>query len=151
MIAFAWCHTALLHHKGGYLIWSTSRQPLREVLLYWVIQAKETTSCAPRWGIARYTAPISPTLYQQLSRYTDRLRTGRPGFDSRQEKYFISSVQDGYGTHPASYPLDPGGLFHKGKAAGAWSWPLIFIYCRGQLWSYTCIPQHVSTAWYLVN
>jgi len=26
------------------------------------------------------------------------------------------------------------GIFHQGKAAGAWRWPLTFIYCQGQEW-----------------
>jgi hypothetical protein len=31
-----------------------------------------------------------------------------------------------------------------GKAAWAWSWPLAFIYCRGQeCWSYTSTPLYV--------
>jgi hypothetical protein len=34
----------------------------------------------------------------------------------------FQSVQTGYGTHPASYPVGAGGYF-----PGAWSWPLISI------------------------
>jgi hypothetical protein len=30
----------------------------------------------------------------------------------------------GFGTHPASYPIDTGGSFPGSKEAGAWSWPL---------------------------
>jgi hypothetical protein len=33
-------------------------------------------------------------------------------------------VQNGSGTHPASYPVGTRGFFPGGKAAGAWSWPL---------------------------
>jgi len=41
-------------------------------------------------------------------------------------------VQNGSGAHPASYPMGTGGSFLGGKAAGAWSWPLASIWCRGQ-------------------
>jgi hypothetical protein len=41
-------------------------------------------------------------------------------------------VQNGSGAHPASYPVDTGGSFPEDKAAGAWSWPLTSIKCRGQ-------------------
>jgi hypothetical protein len=46
-----------------------------------------------------------------LSRYSDGLRAGRPGFDSRQGKEFslLYSVQTGSWTHPASYPMGTGG------------------------------------------
>jgi len=33
-------------------------------------------------------------------------------------------VQNGIGTHPASYPIGTRGSFPWGKAAGVWSWPL---------------------------
>jgi hypothetical protein len=36
-------------------------------------------------------------------------------------------VQNGFGAHPASYPLGTRGSFPGGKAAGAWSWPLTSI------------------------
>jgi len=41
-------------------------------------------------------------------------------------------AQTGSGAHPASYPMGAGDCFPRGKAAGAWSWPLSSIYCRGQ-------------------
>jgi len=41
-------------------------------------------------------------------------------------------VQKGSGAHPASYPMDTRGSFTGGKAAGAWSWPLTSVKCRGQ-------------------
>jgi len=34
--------------------------------------------------------------------------------------------------HPASYPVGTRGSFPGGKAAGAWSWPLTSVCCRGQ-------------------
>jgi hypothetical protein len=42
------------------------------------------------------------------------------------------SVQKGSGAHPASYPTKTRGFFPGSKAAGAWSWPLTSIKCRGQ-------------------
>jgi hypothetical protein len=40
-------------------------------------------------------------------------------------------------THPASYSMRAGGgggggPFLRGKAARAWRWPIISIWCRGQ-------------------
>jgi hypothetical protein len=32
-------------------------------------------------------------------------------------------VQNGYGAHPASYPMYTGGSFPGGKSAKAWTWP----------------------------
>jgi hypothetical protein len=45
------------------------------------------------------------------------------------------------------------GLFPWGKAAGAWSWPLISIYCRGQWMSGAIHPllQYAFMAWCLVK
>jgi hypothetical protein len=43
-------------------------------------------------------------------------------------------VQTGSGVRPASHLMDIRGSFPGGKAAGAWSWPLTSIYCRGQEW-----------------
>jgi hypothetical protein len=36
-------------------------------------------------------------------------------------------VHNGSGAHPASYPMGTRGSFSRGKAAEAWSWPLISI------------------------
>jgi hypothetical protein len=36
-------------------------------------------------------------------------------------------IQNGSGSHPASYPMDTRGSFPGVKAAGAWSWPLTSI------------------------
>jgi hypothetical protein len=36
-------------------------------------------------------------------------------------------VQNGSGSHPASYPMGTSGSFPGGKAARAWSWPLTSI------------------------
>jgi len=41
-------------------------------------------------------------------------------------------VQTGSGTYPVSYPMCARVSFPGDKAAGAWSWPLISIHCRGE-------------------
>jgi hypothetical protein len=41
-----------------------------------------------------------------------RLRTGA------RDITLLRSVQTGTGCHPTSYPMDTGGFFHEGKAAG---------------------------------
>jgi hypothetical protein len=59
------------------------------------------------------------------------------GFDSRQGAGNFPvhhRVQTGSGAHPASYLVGTRGSFPGDKAAGAWSWPLTSIYCRGQEW-----------------
>jgi hypothetical protein len=63
----------------------------------------------------------------QPSWYSDEVLDGRPGFDSREEaRDFrpLHSVQTGFGTHTASYPMGTGVSFPGSKAAGAWSLPL---------------------------
>jgi hypothetical protein len=57
----------------------------------------------------------------QLDQYSEGLRTGQPGFDSRQEQVFspLHSVQAGSGAYPAPNPMDNGRSFPEGKAAGA--------------------------------
>jgi hypothetical protein len=57
----------------------------------------------------------------ELSRYSDGLRAGRPGFDSQQGQEFITI--DLHSTsprpvHPDTYPEDNRGSFTVGKAAG---------------------------------
>jgi hypothetical protein len=81
--------------------------------------------------------------YEILVRKSGRRRPlGRPGrrwkdhikrFPAEAGNYSPHhSVQNGSGAHPASYPMGTRGSFPGGKAAGAWSWPLTSIYCRGQ-------------------
>jgi hypothetical protein len=41
-------------------------------------------------------------------------------------------VHTGSGAHPVSYPMGTKGSFPGDKEAGAWSWPLTSIQCRGQ-------------------
>jgi hypothetical protein len=63
------------------------------------------------------------SLYQlqgpgQLTRYTDRLRDGRPRVRSSGFS-LLHFVQTSSGAHPASYSMGTGGSFPKSKAAGA--------------------------------
>jgi hypothetical protein len=62
-------------------------------------------------------AEISSILRGQLSRYSDGLRAGRPGFDSRQGHVYplLRSVQPDSGAHPASYPVGAGDSFPRIK------------------------------------
>jgi hypothetical protein len=62
-------------------------------------------------------------------------------------------VQNGSEAHPASYPVGTRGSFPGGKAAGAWSWPLTSIWCRGQRMSGAIhpLPQYAFMAWCLVK
>jgi hypothetical protein len=48
------------------------------------------------------------------------IRTGRPGFESRQEQHFslLHSFQTGSGPHPPSYPMCTGSSFPRVKRAG---------------------------------
>jgi hypothetical protein len=59
-------------------------------------------------------------------------------------------VQTSAGALPTSYPMGTGSSFLGGKVAGAWSWPLTFIYCRGQRMRGTISPlhQYALRAWY---
>jgi hypothetical protein len=51
-------------------------------------------------------------------------------------------VQNGSGAHPASYPLGTRGSFPRGKAVGAWSWPLTsnLMPRSKNEWTYTSTP-----------
>jgi len=44
--------------------------------------------------------------------------------------FFRHCVETDSGIHPTSYPMGTEGSFLKGKVTGAWSWPLISIWCR---------------------
>jgi hypothetical protein len=67
---------------------------------------------------------------------------------------FHHRVQNGSGARPASYPMGTrGGSFPGGKAAGAWSWPLTSISCRGQRMRRAIppLPQYAFMTWCLVK
>jgi hypothetical protein len=53
-------------------------------------------------------------------------------------------VQYGSRVHPASYPMGTRSFFPGGKAAGAWTWPLTSVQCRGQRMS-GAIPSPPNT------
>jgi len=57
-----------------------------------------------------------------LSRYSDWLRAGRSGIESRWGRDF-PPVQTGPGAHPASCTMGTGSFLWI-EAAGAWGWPL---------------------------
>jgi hypothetical protein len=88
----------------------------------------------PTGLILLHLSTLGLHFYREDGTSTCTRETGRPGFDSRQEKKIFSlhSVQTDSGAHAASYPMDTGGSFPGGKAAGAWSWPLTSIQCGGQ-------------------
>jgi hypothetical protein len=56
-----------------------------------------------------------------LSRYSDGLRAGRPGFGSQQGRDFslLHGFQIGSVAHPTSYPMSTGDSFRGGKARRA--------------------------------
>jgi hypothetical protein len=62
-------------------------------------------------------------------------------------------VQNGSGAHPASYPMGNRSSFPGGQVAGAWSWPLTSIYCRGQRMNGAIppLPQYAFMAWFSVK
>jgi len=53
----------------------------------------------------------------------------------------LNRVQNGSGAHPASYLRGTRGSFPGNKAAGAWSWPLTSIQCRGQ----ECVERYLHS------
>jgi len=56
------------------------------------------------------------------------------GFNSRQGAgkvfFFCHHIQTNSGAH-LSYSVGTGVSFPRNKAAGAWIWPLLSIWCRG--------------------
>jgi hypothetical protein len=55
-----------------------------------------------------------------FNRYSDELRDGRPGLESRQRKvsFLLHSFLTGSGAHPASYPMGTGVLYEELKRPG---------------------------------
>jgi hypothetical protein len=58
---------------------------------------------------------------KELSRYSDGLQVGWPGFDSWQGEdiYLLYSLQTGSEAYTASYAMGTGTDFSGGKGAGA--------------------------------
>jgi hypothetical protein len=52
---------------------------------------------------------------------------GLGSIPGRQDFSLLYSIQTDSGAYPASYLMGTGGRFPRGKAAGAWSWPLTSI------------------------
>jgi hypothetical protein len=79
-------------------------------------------------------------------------RGSRVRFPAGAAKCLHHRVQNGSGVHPASYPMGTRGSFPGGKSAGAWSWPLTLIHCRGQeCVKLTSTPQYIFMVWCLVK
>jgi hypothetical protein len=79
----------------------------------------------------------------------DGLDDRRSEFDSRRGWKFFSSPPrpDRLWAHPASYPMGTGGSFPGGKAARAWSWPLISIQCRRHTMRGAILPLPNKSSW----
>jgi hypothetical protein len=62
---------------------------------------------------------LTNKLVDLVSRYSNGLWAGRPGFDSLQRKDFslLQSAQAGSGAHPAFYSMDNKGYLPGSKAA----------------------------------
>jgi hypothetical protein len=101
-------------------------------------------------------------IWKELNMYSVNERVGTAlgyGLDNRGSRVRFPPeagnfslhhrVQNGSGAHPASYPMVIRCSFPGGKAAGAWSWPLTSISCRGQRMSGAIppLPQYTVTAW----
>jgi hypothetical protein len=54
-------------------------------------------------------------------------RGSKVRFPARAGNFLHHRVPNGFGAHPVSYPMGTEGSFPGGKAAGAWSWPLLSI------------------------
>jgi hypothetical protein len=62
---------------------------------------------------------LAVLISKNQSQYSDGLRVGRPGFDSRECKIFRHSVQTDSGAHPVSYLMGAlsSGLNRQGREA----------------------------------
>jgi hypothetical protein len=90
---------------------------------------RQSYECEPR-VVCIFAARGSYTLEESgyPSTCSDRLRTGRLGFYSRQKYDFLhSSIQTSSDVHQASYPVQTYDSFPWGKLVGAWSWSITFI------------------------
>jgi hypothetical protein len=70
-------------------------------------------------------------------------RGSRVRFPARAGNFSLHHrVQNGFGAHPASYPMGTRGSFPGGKAAGTWSSTHLHLVPRSKKeWSYTFTPQ----------
>jgi len=80
--------------------WESVR-PARLPVLTWVL------SSVPPGTTSKIRSPSGPQRIQQLSRYSDWLRSGRSGIESRWGRDF-PPFQTGPGAHPASCEIGTG-------------------------------------------
>jgi hypothetical protein len=121
------------------------------------VQGSEDSSCPrPRehcdhqWFITYAEIHFFFTTFAGIAQSINRRAMGWTAwvqFPAVQDFSLLHSVQTDSWANPAYYPMGTGASFPGGKAAGAWSWPLIYIYCRRQeRWSYTSAPTYVFMA-----
>jgi hypothetical protein len=74
-------------------------------------------------------------------------------FPAGTGNFSLHRVQTSSGAHPASCPTGIRGSLPGGKAAGAWSWPVASIQCRGQKMrgAIPSLSQHAFMARYSVK
>jgi hypothetical protein len=121
-------HTApsIQNHWNRWRSSSVSCQgtPLLRHLGYSIISVRQMTATLPKPqdGLQTYSAPLTGSTIWV------RFPAGAGNFSLHRR------VQNGSEAHPASYPMGTVDSFPGNKAAGAWSWPLTSISCRGQEW-----------------
>jgi len=85
----------------------------------------ETVGIYKMWSWNR----SAQSVYRLGYRLDDRVSFTGSGNDGMFSLWH--RIQTGSGAHPASYQMITGVSFPRDKAAGAWSWPLTSILCRG--------------------
>jgi hypothetical protein len=103
--------------SGLFCEWMTPLWRFRRLEISSCIKSKQWAAFMPSRSMRKEVGVVVSSL---VSRYTDGLQAGWPGFDSQQCKIFLfSSVQTDSGAHPASYPMGTGCSFPGGKGPGA--------------------------------
>jgi hypothetical protein len=100
------------------------------------------------------TADHSHWIGPQFSPYSDGLRAVRPGFASQQGKISLFFTPSRLALWPTQSPIHwvPERFLPRVKEAGAWSWPLISTWWRGQeRRSLTSTLSYVCMARCLIN
>jgi hypothetical protein len=91
---------------------------------------------------------ISPLFFTVHKKVNVDYRCSRVRFPAGAGNFALPHrVQNGSGTHPASYPMCTRGSYPGGKAAGAWSWPLTSIQRRGQRMRGAISPLPNTPSW----
>jgi hypothetical protein len=85
-----------------------------------------------------------------------RLRAGRPRFDSQVVQWrdvFLFATASRPVVGPTQPPTQwvPRALSHRGKAAGAWYWPLTSVKCRGEKWEESYLHYPISLRGEVLN